>query len=163
MSDYTPEQLTFSSQADYAAAIDKLCKMAEHNLYLFEKDFDRLEFNSEERYNILRSFLLSSPVHKLHILAHDTCYLSTKCPRMMNLLQQFSGNMFIYQTPKNLQHIAAPFSVADDEHSVRRFHFDDARGMFAIQDSASAHVLKARFMEMWASSHPAPSSTRLGL
>ena len=163
MSDYTPEQLEISSMVEYVTAIDKLCKMAEHNLYLFEKDFDRLEFNSEERFNTLRSFLLSSPVHKLHILAHDTSYLTTKCPRMMNLLHQFSGNMFIYQTPKNLQHIAAPFSVADDEHLVRRFHFDDARGQFAIQDSANAHALKAKFMEMWTASHPAPSSTRLGL
>lgn len=163
MSDYTPEQLTFSSMADYATAIGKLCKMAEHNLYLFEKDFNLLEFNSEGRFNTLRSFLLSSHVHKLHVLAHDTSHLSKKCPRMINLLHQFSGNMFIYQTPKNLQHIAAPFSVADDEHLVRRFHFDDARGVFAIHDSANAHALKTRFMEMWASSHPVPSSTRLGL
>lgn len=163
MSDYTPEQITLSSMAEYAAAIDKLCKMAEHNLYLFEKDFDRLEFNSEGRFNTLRNFLLSSPVHKLHVLAHDTSHLTNKCPRMMNLLHQFSGNMFIHQTPKNLQHIAAPFSVADDEHLVRRFHFDDARGLFAIQDSANAHALKAKFMEMWGASHPAPSSTRLGL
>ena len=163
MSDYTPEQLEISSMAEYVTAIDKLCKMAEHNLYLFEKDFDRLEFNSEERYNTLRSFLLSSPVHKLHILAHDTSYLTSKCPRMMTLLHQFSGNMFIHQTPKNLQPIAAPFSVADDEHVVRRFHFDDARGMFAIQDSANAHSYKARFMEMWLASHSAPSSARLGL
>ncbi len=163
MSDYKPEQLTFSSMADYAAAIDQLCRMAEHNLYLFEKDFDRLEFNSEGRFNTLRSFLLSSPIHTLHVLVHDTSYLSTKCPRMMNLLHQFSGNMFIYQTPKNLQHIAAPFSVADDKHLVRRFHFDDARGVLDIQDSANAHVFKARFMEMWASSHPAATSTRLGL
>ncbi|NOU01181.1 MAG: hypothetical protein HOO95_06375 [Gallionella sp.] len=163
MSDYTPEQLTLSSIAEYVTAIDNLCKMAEHNLYLFEKDFDRLGFNSETRFNTLRSFLLSSPVHKLHLLAHDASHLTTKCPRMMNLLHQFSGNMFIYQTPKNLKHIATPFSVADDEHLVQRYHFDDARGLFSIQDSANAHILKARFMEMWAVSHPAPSSTRLGL
>mgnify|MGYP001576290428 FL=1 len=85
MSDYTPEQLNFSSMADYVAALDKLCKMAEHNLYLFEKDFDRLEFNSEARHTTLHNFLLSSPVHKLHMLAHDTKYLTTRCPRMMNL------------------------------------------------------------------------------
>lgn len=163
MSDYTPEQVKISSMADYVSALDKLCKMAEHNLYLFEKNFDGLGFNSEQRYITLRNFLLSSPVHKLYVLAHDTQYLSTKCPRMMNLLHQFSGNMFIYQTPKNLQHIAAPFAVADDQHLVRRFHFDDARGLFSLQDSPNAHALKARFMEMWATSHPAPSSTRLGL
>ncbi len=163
MSDYTPEQISLSSMAEYVAAIDKLCKMAEHNLHLFEKDFDRLEFNSEERFNTLRNFLLSSSAHKLHVLAHDTNYLTTRCPRMMSLLHQFSGNMFIYQTPKSLQHIAAPFSVADEEHLVRRFHFDDVRGEFVIQNSASTHALKSHFMEMWAASHPAPASARLGL
>jgi hypothetical protein len=163
MSDYIPEQLKLSSMADYIAALDKLCKMAEHNLYLFEKDYDRLGFNSEERYNTLRNFLLGSHVHKLYVLAHDTNYLLTRCPRMINLLHQFGTNMFIYQTPKNLHHISEPFSVADDEHLVRRFHFDDMRGIFTIQDAKNAHALKARFMEMWASSHPAPSSTRLGL
>lgn len=163
MSDYAPEQLELSSMADYVSSLDKLCKMAKHNLYLFEKNFEGLEFNSEQRYITLRNFLLSSPVHKLYVLAHDTQYLSTKCPRIMNLLHQFSGNMYIYQTPKNLQHIAAPFSVADDEHLVRRFHFDDARGLFSLQDSPNAHALKAHFMEMWAASHPASSSTRLGL
>jgi hypothetical protein len=132
-------------------------------LYLFEKDFDRLEFNSEARIIILRNFLLGSPAHKLYVLAHDTGYLTTHCPRMLNLMHQFSGNMFIHQTPKNLQHIAAPFLVADDEHLVRRFHFDDARGIFAIRDSSNAHALKSRFIEMWAASHPAPASARLGL
>lgn len=163
MGDYTSEQLKLSSFADYISALDKLCNMAEHNLYLFDKDFDRLGFNSEERFNTLRSFLLSSPVHKLYVLAHDTQYLTNRCPRMMTLLHQFSNNMFMYQTPKNLQHITTPFAVADDEHLVRRFHFDDMSGIFSIQDSQNAHVLKARFMEMWAASHPAPSSTRLGL
>ncbi|MEQ1588938.1 MAG: hypothetical protein ABL902_01125 [Gallionella sp.] len=163
MSDYTPEQITLSSMSEYIAAIDKLCKMAEHSLYLFEKNFDRLAFNSEARAITLRNFLLGNPAHKLHVLAHDTSHLTSHCPRMMDLLHQFSGNMSIRQTPKNLHHIATPFSVADDEHLVRRFHFDDAHGLFAIQDSANAHALKSRFMEMWASSHSAPSSTRLGL
>lgn len=163
MSNHTPEQLKLSSMADYIAALDRLCQMAEHSLYFFDKDFDRLGFNSEERFNTLRSFLLTSPVHKLHLLAHDTQYLSTKCPRMINLLHQFATNMFIYQTPKNLQHVAIPFAFADDEHLVRRFHFDDMRGIFSIQDAKNAHVLKSRFIEMWAASHPAPSSTRLGL
>jgi hypothetical protein len=163
MSDYTPEQFVLSSMADYVAAINKLCQMAEHSLCLFENNFDRLEFNSEARFTTLRNFLLGSPAHKLYVLAHDTQHLTAHCPRMMTLLHQFSGSMSIYQTPKNLRHIAAPFSVADDEHLVQRFHFDDARGLFAIQDSPNAHALKVRFMEMWAVSHPAPSSTRLGL
>lgn len=148
---------------EYSAALDTLCGLAQHNLYVFEKDFDGLGFNSEARYATLRAFLLASPAHRLLLLAHDMHYLSTRCPRMMLLLQQFGASVFIYQTPKHLQHISEPFSVADETHYVRRFHFDDPRGILAQSDPEKARVLKSRFMEMWSSSHPALSHTKLGL
>jgi hypothetical protein len=71
--------------------------------------------------------------------------------------------MFIYQTPKNLQHITEPFAIADDDHYIRRFHFDDPRGICAQSDPSNARALKSRFLEMWASSHSSASSTTLGL
>jgi hypothetical protein len=162
-SDYTPEQTELSSMADYVAALGKMCNMAEHDLCLFEKDFGQLEFNSESRHASLQRFLSGGPMRQLRLLAHDARYLSTRCPRMMNLLHQFGDRMFVYQTPASLHRIAAPFSVADSKHFVRRFHFDSRRGLFAIQDSPNAHALKSQFMELWAASHPAPSSARLRL
>jgi hypothetical protein len=149
--------------ADYIAALDVLCKLAQHELYLFDKNFDGLGYNSEARYTTLRNFLLASPTHRLFVLAHDMHYLSTLCPRMMILLKQFGASMFIYQTPKNLQYISEPFSVADNAHYVRRFHFDDTRGILAQQDPEQSRALKSRFLEMWASSHPGLSSSKLGL
>jgi hypothetical protein len=148
---------------DYIAALDTLCKLAQRNLYLFEKDFDGLGYNTEARYTTLRNFLLANPAHRLFVLAHDTHYLSALCPRMMMLLQQFGTSMFIHQTPKNLQHITEPFSVADETNYVRRFHFDDPRGILAQHDPEKARALKSRFMEMWAASHSAISSTKMGL
>ena len=148
---------------DYIAALDTLCKLAQRNLYLFEKDFDGVGYNSEARYVTLRNFLLVNPAHRLFVLAHDTHYLSTFCPRMLMLLRQFGTSMFIYQTPKNLQHITEPFSVADEANYVRRFHFDDPRGILAQHDLEKARVLKSRFLEMWTASHPGVSTTRMGL
>ena len=148
---------------DYIAALDTLCKLAQRNLYLFEKDFDGVGYNSEARYLTLRNFLLANSFHRLFVLAHDTHYLATFCPRMLMLLRQFGTSMFIYQTPKNLQHITEPFSVADESNYVRRFHFDDPRGILAQHDPEKARALKSRFQEMWSVSHPAISTTRLGL
>lgn len=148
---------------DYIAALDTLCKLAQRNLYLFEKDFDGVGYNSEARYLTLRNFLLVNPAHRLFVLAHDTHYLSTFCPRMLMLLRQFGTSMFIYQTPKNLQHITEPFSVADEANYVRRFHFDDPRGILAQHDPEKAQILKSRFLEMWTASHPGVTTTRLGL
>jgi len=163
VSDNTPQHIRLDGIADYTAALDTLCDLAQHSLYLFDNDLDGSGFNAENRYEILRKLLLASPMSRLLVLVHDTRYLSTLCPRMMLLLHQFGSSMFIYQTPKNLRQITEPFAVADESHYVRRFHFDDPRGILAQHDPENARALKSRFMEMWASSHPGISSTRLGL
>ena len=163
MSDGTLQHTGLDGIVDYTAALDTLCKLARHSLCLFDKNFDGLGFNTEARYETLRGFLLANPANRLFVLAHDTRYLSTLCPRMMMLLHQFGSGMFIHQTPPHLHQVTEPFSVADDAHYVRRFHFDDPRGILAQHDLENARVLKSRFMEMWTASHPAASTTRLGL
>jgi len=163
MNDETLQHTQLDGIADYVTALDTLCSLAQRNLYLFEKDFDGLGYNTEARYTTLRNFLLSSPAHRLFVLAHDMHYLSTMCPRMMMLLKQFGTSMSIFQTPKNLQHITEPFSVADESNYVRRFHFDDPRGILAQHDPEKARALKSRFLEMWESSHQGVTATKLGL
>ncbi len=163
MSENTIQHVMLTGINDYSDGLDKLCKLAKHNLYLFEKNFEGIGFNSEERYSTLRNFLLASPVHRLYVLAHDTRWLSTQCPRMMMLLRQFGNNISIYQTPKHLQNITEPFSVADDNNFIRRFHFDDPRGIFGLNDPGTARVLQSRFLEIWAASRQGISSVTLGL
>ncbi|OGS99472.1 MAG: hypothetical protein A3K04_02235 [Gallionellales bacterium RBG_16_56_9] len=163
MNDNMLQHTKLDGIVDYTAALDTLCKLAQRNLYLFEKNYDGLGFNTEARYETLRSFLLANPANRLFVLAHDMRYLSTLCPRMMMLLRQFGSGMFIYQTPTNLHQVTEPFAVADDAHYVRRFHFDDPRGLLAQHDPENARALKSRFMEMWSVSHPAVSATKLGL
>ncbi|TAN77013.1 MAG: hypothetical protein EPN14_07465 [Gallionella sp.] len=163
MGDGTLQHTRLDGIADYTAALDALCGLAQHDLYLFEKNYDGLGFNAEARYEMLRNFLLANPANRLFVLAHDTRYLAAQCPRMTMLLRHFGSGMFIYQTPENLHRITEPFAVADDTHYVRRFHFDDPRGILARHDPGNARALKSRFMEMWAASRPAASATTLGL
>ncbi len=157
------QHTTLNGTADYIAALDALCSLAQRNLCVFEKNFVGIGFNSEARYDTLRRFLLASPASRLHLLAHDASQIVQHCPRLMMLLRQFSHSMHIYQTPKHLLHLTEPFAVADESHYVRRFHFDDPRGILAQNDAEGSRVLKSRFVEMWTSSHPALSSTTLGL
>lgn len=145
----------------YRSALDVLCKKAQRALFLFEKDFDGLGYNSEAMFATLHRFLLASPINRLFVLAHDTCYLSTRCPRMLMLLHQFGTSMFIHQTPKHLRHISQGFSVADGEHCIRRFHVDQPQGVLAIHDPEQAILLRCRFMDMWATSLPCPETARL--
>lgn len=153
----------FDSVGEYIAALDELSGLAQHSLYFFENNFEDIGFNSEARYAALRHFLLNNINARLHLLAHDSQPLARFCPRMMMLLRQFSHKMHIYQTPVSLHHITEPFAVVDQVHFVRRFHFDDTRGIYAKNDPEGAILLHARFEEMWESSYPGASATTLGL
>jgi len=157
------QHTSINGTAEYVSALDDLCAKAQQSLFIFEKDFDNLGFNSEARYDSLRRLLLSNPSARLHLLAHDVQPLLRFCPRMLMLLRQFSHKMHIYQTPLNLRHLSEPFAVVDKIHFLRRFHFNDARGIYALNDPETARPLQSRFNEMWASSHPAASANTTGL
>jgi hypothetical protein len=163
LNDGTQKQVQLESSADYVTALDELCRLANHSLIFFEKNFLDSGFNSSSRIEILRNFLLRNPNHQLKLLAHDTQPLSQQCPRLLSLMKQFTHNMFIYQTPINLQHITEPFAIADNSHYVRRFHFDHAQGVFTQNDPEYAHLLKSRFMEMWQSAHASSYTSTLNL
>lgn len=153
MTDNISQHEKLASSTDYVAALDTLCGLAKHKLFIFEKDFTNIGFNNEARFELLRSFLLlANPSNRLQLLAHDTRPMSQYCPRLMTLLRQFGHNMFIYQTPKHLQHLTEPFAVADESHYVRRFHFDDTRGILARNDGEGALLYKSRYIEMWEAS-----------
>ena len=149
--------------ADYRAALDTLCGLARHSLMLFERDFEGLGFNSQARYESLRRFLLGSRNNRLLLLAHDTKHLATGCPRIAMLQRQFDDRMYIRRSAKHLLQIAEPFCVADSAHYLRRFHFDDPRGLFVANDPENARLFESRFAEMWENSHPAMPTTTLGL
>jgi len=157
------QQVNLLGVADYIAALDTICSNARNNLYIFDKDFINCGFNSPTRYTLLNNFLLANPKNRLLLLAHDTCPLSQYCPRLMTLLRQFSHNMLIYQTPKNLQNLTEPFAVAEGAQYVHRFHFNDTRGILALNDGDGAHRLRTRFMEMWSESCPHISTSSLNL
>jgi hypothetical protein len=163
MADDTLQHVTFDGAADYIAALDTVCSSAQHTLNIFEKDFSDIGFNSEARYDALRHFLLGSVNNRLQLLAHDPQYLVRYCPRMMTLLREFSHSMAIYQTPPHMKNVTEPFAVADSAHYVRRYHFDDTRGLLARNDPEGARLLNSRFQEMWLSSHQGATPTRLGL
>ncbi len=163
MSDTLLQHSPFDGGAEYIAALNTVCGLAQRTLNIFDKDFADSGFGTEARYNVLRRFLLRSPHNRLQLLAHDTQHLVRYCPRMMILLREFSHSMAIHQTPAHLHQVTEPFAVADESHSVRRYHFDDTRGLLAQNDPESARILNARFQEMWSASHPGATPTTLGL
>lgn len=162
MSQDTQHQ-TINSNIEYITALDKICGLAKYSLVIFENDFDNLGFNSITRYDILHHFLLSNPQARLQLLAHNTQSISRYCPRLMMLLRQFGHKVSIYQTPTSLRHLSEPFAVADELSLLRRFHFNDSRGILVVNDSANASLLKSRFQNMWLASKTSIHSDTTGL
>jgi len=149
MSNETLTHINFTGVAEYVSALDKLCEQAQRSIFIFEKDFVNIDFNSEARYEILRRFLLSNPNNHFKLLAQNTRPISQYCPRLMTLLRQFGHNMFIYQTPKQLLHLTEPFAIVDGSSYVRRFHFEDSRGVLGLNDTTGALKYTSRYLEMW--------------
>jgi hypothetical protein len=69
----------------------------------------------------------------------------------------------IHETQQQAKGVYDPFVVADETHSVRRFHFEDLRGLLAKDDPIEASTLAERFEEIWEASTPAVTANTLGL
>ena len=157
-----PVKTDFMSKAQYEEFVDEVITLAKHELRIFDQGLGPA-FNASARHEALRQFLLASRRNQVRIVVHDAATIERQCPRMKQLLQSFSHAVTIHETQQQAKGVYDPFVVADESHSVRRFHFDDLRGLFAKNDPIEAHTLVERFEEIWEASAPAVTANTLGL
>ena len=146
----------------YDAALDELIANAEHTVRIFDKSIGR-NFNSPQRHDLLRQFLLARRTNRVKIALHDTANIVRDCPRLMMLLKRFSHGLSIHQTLPAARRVYDPFAVADDTRFVHRFHYTDMRGAATIGDVAATSLLIKRFDEIWEASTPSVAATIIGL
>lgn len=149
--------------AEYSAAIDELIGLAKHHVRIFDYNLENMGFNSRDRHDRLHAFLLANPENRLSIVVHSPDYLDKHCPRMIMLLRRFGHNMAIHRTLPEISEVIAPFCIADGDHYVRRFHFDDPRGLSGKDDPHEGRLLMQRFEHIWAASEAAIPSDLAGL
>lgn len=152
----------FTGKSEYEAYLDQVIEHAQHELRVFDQRLE-VSFNSPARYEALRHFLLASRRNRLRMVVHDAARMERACPRMMHLLRDFGHAVVLHETQPQAKGIYDPFVVADELHAVRRFHFDDLRGLFTMNDPIEAHTLVERFEQIWEASAPTASATTLGL
>lgn len=157
-----PSVRHFDGREQYEAALDELLPHASSRIRVFDREFSP-HYSSTRRIEVLRSFVLADRNRKIWMLAHDASKVASHCPRLVNLLRQFSQAVSIHQTSEEAARIYDPFCITDEAGYVRRFHFDDARGVTSLNDEVTARDLVRRFDEMWELSTPALSATTLGL
>jgi hypothetical protein len=157
-----PTHTRLTGIAEYQAALDRLLARPQRTLRIFDRQLGR-SFNAAVRQDLLRSFLLRSRANRVQIILHDASNLVRDCPRLINLLRQFSHAVAIQETEAHAKRVYDPFALADERDHLHRFHYEDARALLALDDPAGTQPFIDRFAELWEASSPAASGTTLGL
>ena len=149
--------------ADSAAAIDEVIDCARQTIRIFDIDLANRGFNSPQRAEKLRAFLVAGRAHRILIALHDTDLLERECPRLITLLRQFPMSIEIHRTLGEARNANDPFVLADDHSVWHQQHFQQPRAIVAVHSPADALPIAQRFAEIWDLSEPSVSATTLGL
>lgn len=158
-----PRRELLGSRRQYLDAFDALLATARCELRIFDPDCAQLELNAPERNAVLRRFLLASRDNRLYVAVHDPEHLRRGCPRMLDIVRDFSFAIAIHQTEGEAARVQDCFVLADMEHFLRRPVAARPRGVYVVNEYKDARLMRERFDEIWQSSVPAVSATTLGL
>lgn len=153
----------FHTHADYQAALDALIVAAQWRLRLYDATLEMVGLDEVTRYQQLRAFCLGNPQRRIEILLDDPTYVQTHCPRLMNLLRDFSHVLEIRQTESESERPAYAFVLADRGWWLRRFDKYALPGEWASYDAAGAVLLHQAFEQHWHRAIPNVSVSTLEL
>ena len=156
------EYRRFEGMREYEALIDSFIPQTQRTIRIFDRALSRA-YNTATRHEALRQFLLAGRGNRLMIVLHDTASLERECPRMIDLLRQFSTAVKIQETMRPTKQVYDPFVIFDASHYVHRFHYDHLRASHGTHDVVGTQQLLDRFNEIWEASAPAVAPTVSGL
>ncbi|HEX4986463.1 MAG TPA: hypothetical protein VFV71_10405 [Burkholderiales bacterium] len=157
-----PQHTPIFGNAEFEAAVDTVIRNASGRIRIFDQTLGR-GYNSPQRCELIRAFLLAGRRNALQIVLHDVQPLDRNCPRVLGLLRTHGHGISINETHQNAKSVYDPFIIVDDRHFVHRFHFDEMRGLLGLDDPIGTNAFIERFAEIWEASSPAASATTLGL
>jgi hypothetical protein len=150
-------------ERNYEAALNTLIASAQDELLIFDQNFERGDYASLQRFEVIQAFLSKNDLSKLTIILQSTEYFIQHCPRLFDLLKLYGHKLVVYETNDNAKIAKDCFVIADKRHYLRRFHIDQARFKFALNDLEECANLSMRFDELLDETADAVSSTKLGL
>jgi hypothetical protein len=158
-----PANTIIVGERDYAQAIDLVIAQATLHLQIFDQDFSHGDFASLKRFELIQAFLSKNAHNKLIIILQKAQFFKSHCPRLFDLLSVYGHKMTVYETNDNAKVAKDCFVIADKTHYVRRFHIDQARFKYALNDADESANLMLRFDELLAETAETVSATNLGL
>ena len=150
-------------ERNYETALDLVMTEAKDELLIFDQDFVRGDYASQQRFELLLAFLSNNSLSKLTIVLQNSTHFVQNCPRLFELLKLYGHKIAVYETNDNAKVAKDCFVIADKQHYLRRFHIDQARFKFAFDDLEECANLQTRFNELLDETTEAISVTKLGL
>jgi hypothetical protein len=150
-------------ERNYEAVLDLVIGSAQNDLLIFDQDFARGDFASLQRFELIQAFLSKNSLSKLTIILQNTDFFIQHCPRLFDLLKLYSHKMVVFATNDNAKIAKDCFVIADKANYLRRFHIEQARFKYALDDAEECANLAMRFAELMDETTEAVSSTKLGL
>ena len=154
---------SFDTREGFQAAVERLLERPGRELRIFDPDGAALRLNDAARVARLEAFLRASRTRRLYMVLHEPQHLQRECARMMSLLARYSHAIQINRTHEEIRELQDAFLVLDAMHYVRRPVAAMFRGALGLADETEGLAMRGRFLEIWAASYPAVSSTTAGL
>ena len=150
-------------ERNYEAAIDLVIASAQQELLIFDQDFTHGDYASAQRFELVQAFLTKNNLSKLTVILQNAAHFILHCPRLFDLLKNYGHKMVVYETNNNAKMAKDCFVIADKKNYLRRFHIEQARFKYALDDAEECANLTMRFDELMDETTEAVSSTKLGL
>jgi hypothetical protein len=147
----------------YEAATELLITRAERELLIFDPDLSRGGYQSLKCYEALRDFLAKDKQSRLTIVLHEADYFTESCPRLRNLQETYSHAIDIYLTNDSARVAQDAFVLADKAHYLHRFHINQARFKYVLEDEVATKPLLERFEQLLEATSSAVFATTTGL
>ncbi|QVL46059.1 MAG: hypothetical protein KFB94_02840 [Methylophilaceae bacterium] len=160
--DLRQDSILFGEQ-EYAMALDTVIAVAQQRLLIFDQDCSIGHFTSVKRYDLIHAFLIKNATTQLTIILQNVNFFTLHCPRLYALLATYSHKIKIYETNNSAKAEKDCFIIADNQAYIRRFHIDQARFKYALNDAETTASLVDRFEALLQETSRALSATQLGL
>lgn len=156
------EYRRFESLREYEALVDAMVPQTQRIIRVFDQTLSPT-WNTPERFETLRKFLLADRANRVLIVVHDAEPIERERPRMVELVRQFGTAVRIHQTLSLAKQVYDPFVVFDANHYLHRFHYRFLRASQGTNDLVGTQQLLDRFNELWDASAQAVSAGASGL
>ena len=147
----------------YEAATELLITKAKRELLIFDPDLSRGGYQSLSCSEVLQNFLAKDKQNRLIIVLHEADFFSERCPRLQDLLKTYGNAIDVYVTDNNARVAQDAFVLADKAHYLHRFHIDQSRFKYVLDNEVAAKPLVERFDQLLETTSTAVFATTTGL